>query len=100
MLKKALAIAAAAVAGTGAAAAIAPAAHASDTSGGNYSQNINVIPHPCVDVKNVLNGIGLVGANVPIANSFEGQQCNEKSKINGDHKAPLSDFADIGAYQH
>ncbi|WP_329318375.1 hypothetical protein [Streptomyces sp. NBC_01262] len=100
MLKKTLAVAALAVAGAGAAMAMAPAAMASDTSGGDYSQNVNVLPHLCVDAKNIANGIGLIGAQVPIANSFEGQQCNEKSKINGDHKGPLSDFADIGAYQH
>jgi hypothetical protein len=100
MLKKSLAIAALAIAGTGAAGAVAPAAMASDTSGGDYSQNINVLPHLCLDVKNVANGIGAAGLNAPIGNSFEGQQCNEKSKINGDHKGPLSDVADIGAYQH
>lgn len=100
MLKKALACASLAVAATGAAGAIAPAAQASDTSGGNYSANTNLLPHLCLDVKNVADGIGGVGANVPILNSFEGQECNEKSKINGDHKGPLSDFIDAGAYQH
>jgi hypothetical protein len=100
MLKKALACASLAVAATGAAGAIAPAAMASDTSGGSYSQNTNLVPHPCIDVKNVLNGIGAAGVQVPVLNSFEGQECNEKSKINGDHKGPLSDLIDAGAYQH
>ncbi|WP_405730833.1 hypothetical protein OG607_31900 [Streptomyces sp. NBC_01537] len=99
MLKKALACASLAVAATGAAGAIAPAAMASDTSGGSYSQNTNLIPHPCVDVKYVLNGVGAVGVPVPILNEFGGQQCNEKSKIKDNHKSPLSDLLDIGAYQ-
>ncbi|MEK8170624.1 hypothetical protein NKH77_16685 [Streptomyces sp. M19] len=46
MLKKAFACASLAVAVTGAAGTLAPAATASDSSGGNYSQNINLVPHP------------------------------------------------------
>ncbi|WP_405730835.1 hypothetical protein OG607_31905 [Streptomyces sp. NBC_01537] len=100
MLKKTLAVAALAVASAGAAVAVAPAAQASDTSGGDYSQNVNVLPHLCVDVKDVANGIGLAGVPVQALNEFGGQQCNEKSKIVDNHKSPLSDVADIGAYQH
>ena len=100
MLKKALAAASLAVAATGAVATMAPVAQASDTSGGNYSQNVNVLPHLCVDAKNIANGIGLVGAQVPIGNGFEGQHCEEKSKVTDLHKEPLSDLADIGAYQN
>jgi hypothetical protein len=96
MLKKALAVASLAVAATG---AVAPAAMASDTAGGDYAQNVNLVPHPCVDVKNVANGIGLVGVQVPILNGFEGQQCNEKSKVKDNHKEPLSDLIDAGAFQ-
>jgi hypothetical protein len=99
MLKKALACASLAVAATGAAGAIAPAAMASDASGGNYSANTNLIPHPCFDIKNVLNGIGAAGVNVPVLNGFEGQQCNEKSKVIDKHKEPLSDLIDAGAFQ-
>jgi hypothetical protein len=100
MLKKALACASLAVAATGAAGAIAPAAMASDTSGGSYSQNTNLIPHPCIDVKNVANNLaGAVPLNVQLLNSFQGQQCNEKSKIVDKHKEPLSDLLDVGAYQ-
>jgi len=99
MLKKALACASLAVAATGAAGAIAPAAMASDTSGGNYSANANILPHLCADVKNVATGAGLVGANAPILSSFQGQQCNEKSKIVDKHKEALSDLIDAGAFQ-
>ncbi|MDX6348568.1 MAG: hypothetical protein QOF84_3358 [Streptomyces sp.] len=99
MLKKALAVATLAVASTGAAAAVAPAAQASDAAGGSYSQNINVLPHLCVDAKNVANGIGLAGVNVPVLNDFEGQQCNEQTIHVDKHKAPLSDVADLGAHQ-
>jgi hypothetical protein len=100
MLKKALAIATLAVAGTGAVAAIAPAAQASDSSGGNYSQNVNILPHLCIDAKDVANQLGN-GPGVPITalNGFEGQQCNENSKVVDNHKEPLSDLADIGAHQ-
>ncbi|MFE2427333.1 hypothetical protein ACFXJ5_11350 [Streptomyces sp. NPDC059373] len=100
MLKKALACASLAVAATGAAGAIAPAAMASDNSGGNYSANTNLIPHPCIDAKYVLNGVGVAAVPVPILNSFQGQQCNEKSKSIDGHKEGLSDFADIGAFQN
>jgi hypothetical protein len=97
MLKKALACASLAVAATGAAAGIAPAAQASDTSGGNYSQNVNLIPHPCIDVKRI-NVINIIP--VDVLTQTDGQQCNEKSKIHDEHKAPLSDLVDAGAYQH
>ncbi|MDX6345447.1 MAG: hypothetical protein QOF84_237 [Streptomyces sp.] len=100
MLKKALACASLAVAATGAAGAIAPAAMASDASGGNYSANTNLIPHPCLDVKYVLNGVGVAAVPVPILNSFQGQQCNEKSKSIDGHKEGLSDFIDAGAFQN
>jgi hypothetical protein len=99
MLKKALACATLAVAATGAAATLAPAAMASTTDGGNYSQNVNVLPHTCIDAKDVANGIGLVGLDVPIADGFQGQQCNEFSKVHSEDKAPLSDLLDAGAFQ-
>jgi len=99
MLKKTLAAAALAIAGTGAIVGIAPGAQASDTDGGDYSQNVNILPHLCIDLKNVADGNGLVGANAPIGSAFEGQQCNEKSKILDKHKEALSDLADIGAHQ-
>ena len=97
MLKKALACASLAVAAAG---VVAPAAMASDTSGGHDSQNVNLVPHPCVDAKNILNGIGAVGAQVPVLNGFEGQECAEKSKVTDLHKEPLSDLIDAGAYQN
>ncbi|MDX6348567.1 MAG: hypothetical protein QOF84_3357, partial [Streptomyces sp.] len=50
-------------------------------------------------IKNVLNGIGAAGVNVPVLNGFEGQQCNEKSKVIDKHKEPLSDLIDAGAFQ-
>ncbi|MFE2427334.1 hypothetical protein ACFXJ5_11355 [Streptomyces sp. NPDC059373] len=100
MLKKALAVATLAVASTGAAAAIAPAAQASDNGGGAYSQNVNVLPHLCVDVKDVLNGVGGVAVPVQALNSYQGQQCNEKSIHVDKHKEGLSDFADVGAHQN
>jgi hypothetical protein len=99
MLKKALACATLAVAATGAAVSIAAPAMASDTSGGNYSQNNNLVPHTCLDLKNDLDGIGLVGVNLPILDGFQGQQCNEHSKVHSEDKEPLSDLIDAGAYQ-
>jgi hypothetical protein len=100
MLKKALACASLAVAATGAVGAIAPAAMASDASGGDYSANTNLIPHPCLDFKDAFNSLGN-GPGVPITalNGFEGQQCNEHSKVVDNHKEPLSDLIDIGALQ-
>ncbi|MFE0628345.1 hypothetical protein ACFW3D_15400 [Streptomyces sp. NPDC058864] len=94
MLKKALACASLAVAAAG---AVAPAAVASDTSGGNYSQNVNLIPHPCIDVKrvNVLNPVV-----ADLLTETSGQQCNEKSKVVDGHKSALSDLIDAGAYQN
>ncbi|MEU1618047.1 hypothetical protein ABZ479_12200 [Streptomyces sp. NPDC005722] len=94
MLKKALACASLAVAATG---VVVPAAVASDTSGGNYSQNVNLIPHPCLDVKriNVLNPVA-----VDLLTETSGQQCNEKSKVVDGHKSALSDLIDAGAYQN
>jgi hypothetical protein len=100
MLKKALACATLAAAAAGASGFVAPAAMASDTGGGDYSQNVNVLPHLCVDAKNIANGLGLVGVQIPVGNGFEGQQCNEKSKVKDKHKEPLSDVADLGAYQN
>jgi hypothetical protein len=101
MLKKTLAVAALAVASAGAAMAVAPAAQASDTSGGDYSQNVNVLPHLCIDAKNVANNLlGAAPVNIQALNDFEGQQCNEYTKHVDAHKGPLSDVADVGAYQH
>ena len=97
MLKKAFACASLAAAVTGAAGTVAPAATASDASGGNYSQNINLIPHPCIDVKRI-NVINLVP--IDVLTQTDGQQCNEHSKSIDNHKAPLSDLIDAGAYQN
>ncbi|MEU1536950.1 hypothetical protein ABZ461_02260 [Actinacidiphila glaucinigra] len=93
MLKKALACASLAVAAAG---AVVPAAVASDTSGGNYSQNVNLIPHPCIDVKRVSN----LSIPLDLLSETSGQQCNEKSKVVDAHKSPLSDLIDAGAYQN
>ncbi|WFB09725.1 hypothetical protein LRS74_23750 [Streptomyces sp. LX-29] len=97
MLKKALACASLAVAATGATGFIAPAAIASDAEGGNYSQNINLLPHLCVDAKdiNVLNV-----TPIEVLNGTDGQQCNEESKVFDNSKDPLSDLLDLGAYQN
>jgi hypothetical protein len=97
MLKKALACASLAVAATGAAAGLAPAAQASDTHGGDYTQNVNALPHLCADVKrvNVINFIP-----VDVLTQTDGQHCNEKTKLRDEHKAPLSDLIDLGAFQH
>lgn len=97
MLKKAFTCASLAVAVTGAAGGIAPAAIASDTSGGNYSQNVSLLPHACVDAKDI-NVIQLV--NLEALNDTQGLQCNEGSKVLDSHKAPLSDVADIGTRQN
>ena len=97
MLKKALACATLAVAAAGSAAALAPTAQASDVHGGNYSQNVNVLPHLCLDVKriNALNPVALDALT-----ETSGQQCNEKSSVVDAHKSALSDLADVGAYQN
>ncbi|MEU4094152.1 hypothetical protein [Streptomyces sp. NPDC026673] len=95
MLKKALACASLAVAAAG---AVAPAAVASDTSGGNYSQNVNLIPHPCIDVKRINAVTPLLP--VDLLTETSGQQCNEKSKVVDAHKSALSDLIDAGAYQN
>jgi hypothetical protein len=101
MLKKALAVATLAAAATGGASFMAPAASASDTSGGNYSQNVNVLPHLCIDAKRVGEGLGLVaGVPVEALTETKGQQCNEKTIYKSADKSALSDFADLGAYQH
>jgi hypothetical protein len=99
MLKKAFAVAALAVAATGAACTIAPAANASDASGGDYAQNVNLIPHACFDVKRVVYGDGLAGVPVDLLTETKGQQCNEKSKITSHDKSALSVLIDAGAYQ-
>ncbi|MEU1536951.1 hypothetical protein ABZ461_02265 [Actinacidiphila glaucinigra] len=96
MLKKALACATLAVAATGSAAALAPTAQASDVHGGNYSQNVNVLPHPCIDVKRIDN----LGIPLDLLSETSGQQCNEKSKVVDAHKSPLSDVLDVGAFQN
>jgi len=97
MLKKAVACASLAVAATAGAVVIAPAASASDTHGGDYTQNVNALPHLCADVKRV-NVINLVP--VDVLTQTDGQHCNEKTKLRDEHKAPLSDLIDLGAYQH
>ncbi|MET9874253.1 hypothetical protein [Actinacidiphila glaucinigra] len=97
MLKKALACATLAVAATGSAAALAPTAQASDVHGGNYSQNVNVLPHLCLDVKRVSPA---TLAPIDALTETSGQQCNEKSSVVDGHKSALSDLADIGAYQN
>ncbi|MFT2019892.1 hypothetical protein ACMA1D_29255 [Streptomyces sp. 796.1] len=96
MLKKALACAALAAAATGA--GMAPAT-ASDTSGGDYSQNVNLIPHPCIDLDRV--NVGLVNVAVDALNDNDAIDCDEirDSQVNKEDKAPLSDLLDVGAYQ-
>ncbi len=97
MLKKALACAAlAAAAATGA--GMAPAT-ASDTSGGDYSQNVNLLPHPCIDVDRI--NVGLVNVPVDVLNDNDAIDCDEirDSQVVKEDKGTLSDVADIGAYQ-
>ena len=98
MLKKAITGMAIAVAATGASVAGAAPALASDSVGGDYSQNVNLLPHLCADVDDVLDLI-----DVKLLNDTDAIQCDEIStggvKYSED-KAPLSDLIDAGAANH
>jgi hypothetical protein len=100
MLKKAIAVATLAAAATGGAGILAPAASASDARGGDYSQNVNVLPHFCLDVKRVGEGVGGLGLPIEALTETKGQQCNENTISKSADKSALSDLADVGAYQH
>ncbi|WFB09726.1 hypothetical protein LRS74_23755 [Streptomyces sp. LX-29] len=95
MLKRAIACASLAAAATGL--VLPSVAMASDAEGGDFSSNVNLLPHLCVDAKdiNVLNV-----TPIEVLNGTDGQQCNEKSKVFDNSKDPLADLLDIGTAQN
>ncbi|MEU3960516.1 hypothetical protein [Streptomyces buecherae] len=97
MLKKALTFAA--LAGAATAMAGAAPASASDTGGGDYSQNVNLLPHACIDVDRI--NVGLVNVPIDVLNDNDAIDCDEirDSQVVKEDKGTLSDVADIGAYQ-
>ncbi|MFE6780027.1 hypothetical protein [Streptomyces sp. NPDC057702] len=97
MLKKALTFAA--LAGAATAMVGAAPASASDTSGGDYSQNVNLLPHACIDVDRI--NVGLVNVPIDVLNDNDAIDCDEirDSQVVKEDKGTLSDVADIGAYQ-
>ncbi|MER0242116.1 hypothetical protein AAHZ94_08775 [Streptomyces sp. HSW2009] len=98
MLKKALTAIAMAGAATAAVAGASPAS-ASDTSGGDYSQNVNLLPHACIDIDRI--NVGLVNVPIDLLNDNDAINCDEirDSQVVKEDKGTLSDVADIGAYQ-
>ena len=100
MLKKLLTYAAVTGAATAAVTGMtATPAAASDAVGGDYSQNVNVLPHLCVDADRV----NILAIPIELLTSENGLACDEIStggvKYNED-KGPLSDLLDAGAGNH